>query len=195
MTKPRLLCDVDGVLANYQGAMLNVLNACGFAYRRNDIVTFDHEGWMCEDALKVFNQVVLDEHAGYEFYRDLDLLPGAQRLLPGGDLYSRFDIRYVTASNKTPAWIKARYEWFVDHGVNPAREVIFCATEEKQHITGDYMIDDHRPTVTDWAERGGVGLLVDAPWNRGKAFDCYRLNSTSDACAFLDVQTRWAKSA
>lgn len=203
MIKPRLLVDCDGVLADYHQAMLNVLNACGFAYRRSDVTAFDHEKWMCEDALKLFNQIVNDEHTGYDFYRDLELLPRAERLLPGGDLYNCFDVRYVTASNKTPAWIKARYEWFVDHGVNPAKQVIFCATEEKQHIDGAYLIDDNLDVVNSWSRDSErywrrVSILVDAPWNRGKLLgenDQHRLSSTSDACAFLDLRGRHAALA
>jgi 5'(3')-deoxyribonucleotidase len=195
MTKPRLICDVDGVLADYHGAVINVLNAHGFAYSRRDMKSFDHAAWMCDEAFRLFESIVMDPNTGYEFYRDLELLPRAHRLLPGGDLYERFNIIYVTASNKTPEWIKARFQWFVEHGVNPARQVVFCATAEKEHITGEYMIDDHLPTVVEWSTRGGIGLLIDAPWNRGAATDCYRLNSTSEACAFLDVQTKWPKSA
>jgi 5'(3')-deoxyribonucleotidase len=157
MIKPTVLLDVDGVLADFAGALLDW---AGPQYTRDHL-----SEWDLTKALGLADrQSEFDAVAGEPgFCESLPLLDGAQDFVE--DLRLVADIVVVTSPySAAKLWTYDRLIWLERHFKITKHDVIFA--KRKHLVRGDVMIDDGPHNVEAFVRAGGRGLLIDQPWNR-----------------------------
>jgi|ERR1700722_4290093 len=148
-----LLCDCDGVLADFIGGMCRELRAYGFPYT--------------EDSFDCFSPTMPPavQEAWDEIYRrpgfcyGLDWYPGAKDFFL--ELQRLDKVIVVTAPGPGSTWHYERQEWL--SGVVHSRDVVFCDASVKPLLLGRLLVEDRAETVEHW---GGASILIDRPWNR-----------------------------
>jgi 5'(3')-deoxyribonucleotidase len=96
-----------------------------------------------------------------DFFRDLPVMPDAQRVLER--LQSRYDVFIATAAMEVPTSFTAKFLWLEEHFpfIAPSH-IVFCG--DKSILCADYLIDDN-PRQLDLFR--GEGILYTAPANVG----------------------------
>lgn len=159
----RVLCDIDGVVANYNQRYLECLRlATGRFHRPEEITT-----WEYRDCLKLTPE---DEKATDEILKhnlDLDEFPGAVDAVR--DIARWHQVVFVTSpSYHIPEWTYRRQAWLEKRF--PGLPVIH--TKHKELIPGDVLIDDRPSNLRDWiyAHHNGWGILWAQPYNANEAY-------------------------
>lgn len=158
----RILVDVDGVICNFCQVYLHELAMFSGRYHKESDVTDWH-----------FDKCVSSEAEDRAVWRWLQVedavrtipeYPGATDFL--ASLRARGQVVAVTTPANTPRWCYERTQWLLDRGFK-SEEIIFA--KDKSLVRGDVLIDDHPENVNAFAGAGGVGILLDRPWNRSAA--------------------------
>lgn len=135
----RIFVDLDGVLADWEGAVSKI-----FGKHHSEVK--GHVLWPFIAKSKTF-------------WVDLEKLPDADILW---DNIKNHDIKILTgcpkssfenAKNQKLSWCKEHF---------PDAEVITCLAKDKQlHIveSGDILIDDNQSNCKRWEEAGGISIL------------------------------------
>jgi 5'(3')-deoxyribonucleotidase len=159
-----ILLDVDGVLADFTGAVLRVGNKFSGMQKTHEDVTM----W---DIWKVFpdrcKEDILKEVSSAGFCSGLECLPHAKKMV--SNLREMGDVYAVTSPwHSSPTWCWERTLWLLEHFGFEANQVVH--THEKRLVRGDVLIDDRVETIKAWdAEVGNIlGILWDAPYNRSE---------------------------
>lgn len=143
----RVLLDCDGVLADFVGGFLAIVNrACGTFYTHEHVTEYDvckALGITTEQATHAFDTV----SGSRGFALALEPLPGAidgvRRLQEIADVF------IVTSPwNSSPTWTHEREAWLRRHFDIPHRRVIH--TGAKYMVRGDFLVDDKTETLTRW---------------------------------------------
>lgn len=171
--RPVILVDVDGVLADFPGAVQRSLR-----------LTQPLEHWDVKDSLvalglpsdRVQDLTEQYEAATYrrgwcraiEPYRYAGLFVTQLRKL--GRV-----VALTAPFHGRPYWLQERLDWLQDVLGFSARDVVFCPSDLKPLVDGDYLIEDRPDTLVAWAERRAAndphmirsgGFLVGQPYNR-----------------------------
>lgn len=180
--RPVVLLDCDGVLADFAGGFLKLVNAhFGTAFTPSDVTTYDIAaalGWTREKADEAYGLIT----ASVRFAADLDVFPGAadgvRRLAELAEIY------VVTPPWHTqPTWCHDRTNWLWRNFEIPAHRVIH--TSAKHLISGDVLIDDKLSHCEEWRARwDGLAVLWSTPHNRRDLWDG---QSTSDWAFLVDL--------
>ena len=183
--KPRVLLDVDGVLADFIGEFLRVVHReTGVKVAHNDITT--HE---VVDSLPLGKTQA--DHVWHIFsMRNTaatmkpypGAVEGAKKLMKVADVY------FVTSPVKTsPRWCYDRTSWLSKHfGEAQARRVAY--TSEKHIVQGDFLVDDRADNLEGWAKESPTRtpILWGQPWNKKS-----KLKRLSDWGTLLQVVKAW----
>lgn len=176
MSKEKIiLCDVDGVLADFTGALLE---QCGTSLKASDVNNWDLFSMMephCRaKAFKILK--------GYDFWRNLPVLPHAKEAIE--DLRRQGKVVFVTSpwANATSGWQckgwgYARAHWLKEHFNATHADVIIAYS--KGFVTGDILIDDRFKNIDEWSKMNpnGQAFLMRRPHNRDDAWeDCVRIS-------------------
>lgn len=155
----RILCDVDGVLADFVGLVLDyVRKNTGLAYLPSAV-----DEWDCFACLN------LSEH--WPFFREqVDCLGlcRSMRPLPGAREWftevERIGTVKVCTTPMTCAWLTQRAEWLVEFGI-PLKDQIQAF--EKAELAGswDVLIDDKVENCITFAAAGGRAFCIATPYN------------------------------
>lgn len=147
----KIYFDMDGVLTDFDGA---VETLCGIQRRSQEASTPEQDDLLWERVRNV----------PHFFYR-LEPLPGAVEMFRR--VYEKFGDRVeiltgipkerrgiVTAAQDKREWVKQYLsDTVVVNTVYKAEKPSFC-----RHA-GDVLVDDLRPTIRTWNDRGGIGIL------------------------------------
>jgi 5'(3')-deoxyribonucleotidase len=158
--KPRVLVDVDGVLADFVGHTFATLTALGGPERR-------HENVVQWDILDVvppeFKEGLNQQWHSKGWCQTIPELPGAGRAVR--ELQSVADLHILTAAFPAPYWHHERLEWLYHRVGVKGRDVTFSC--RKEFVYGDVFVDDKTEHVVAWAERHPTGraFLWAQPWN------------------------------
>lgn len=157
-----VLLDCDGVLSDFLGGLLSIVNA-----ERNTIFRPDDcTEW---DIGKAFNldwgyltQVV--ERPGFCY--SLDLLPGVKDAVFGLRCTGA-EVFCVTSPFSGPTWMSERSAWLKDRLEIDKAHVFHGYT--KRLVRGDVLVDDKPETIVEWAKAWpeSTALLWSASYNRG----------------------------
>lgn len=168
--KPIVLMDCDGVLADFMGAVLPMINdLLGTSHRIEDVTEFSFA-----DALRLTPEQAADVKrmigSAPRLADRLQVYPGAKDGVR--QLREIAEIHIVTSSwdsNETwefdrKAWLKRNFE-FGHHDVT--------FTAEKHRVHGDVLVDDKTSTCAAWRAVWGRGIAVQwqTPHNRRDAWD------------------------
>lgn len=165
MTKTVLL-DVDGVLANFIGSVLDVVRAVtGASYTPEHVTQFDFTKSLdlhADDAREVKRRV--SEVPG--FWSGLspfdEAIEGVARLREVAEV-----VIVTSPWNSCRTWLHDRETWLKRHFDIPHSHVI--AANAKHYVTGDFFVDDKTETLVRWRDRNGrIGTAIQwqTPHNR-----------------------------
>ncbi|HEY3496223.1 MAG TPA: hypothetical protein VGK73_16100 [Polyangiaceae bacterium] len=159
----RILCDVDGVLADFVGLVLDyVQKNTGLSYLPSAV-----DQWDC------FACLGLKEHWPY-FRTQVDELGlcRTMREIPGArEFYA--ELRRLTGEGgkvrvcttpMTTAWLTQRAEWLVEFGVPLNEQIQWCDKHELVPAY-DILIDDKAENCESFVRAGGVAWCIATPYN------------------------------
>ena len=154
-----MLCDVDGVLANFAELLMKVL------YRPIE----DAETITEYDLQKTLSP---EEHERIVRLLEMPIAPLA--MAPHDDALrfvqaARAQNIQVLAMTSCPLpWVASRTQWLAECFDFHSDEILFIPRDLKKLVRGDMLVEDHLPTVAEWIDLNpkGSALLVDRPWNR-----------------------------
>ena len=158
MTGPRVILDVDGVVADF---VPHLLQAIGYEGGAETITDYDLRKFLTLAQQERMDQTL----AQGEFWHTLPVIEGA---LEGIDEIreQRHEIIWATSPwVACPNWEGIRREWLYRHfDVDPS-EIVF--TFQKQLLTAEFFIDDSPEAVVAWqrAHSRGRAVLYSAPHN------------------------------
>lgn len=150
MTKPIMLLDVDGPIADWKQGYIDRLNlATGLNYSIDDT----GYNWSIEDDLK------LDPSIAASIYAEMDG-PGIAASLPNTHMAvdavrehsTLYDLVFLTAySRKSVDWVHGRGLWLTERfGREQGNKVVH--THYKYLVYGDVFIDDKVDHLVEWQQ-------------------------------------------
>lgn len=166
----RIVVDVDGVLADFTGALCDWLNKKGHAIKRGHHYGVD-EFRDYRLTATIPEKVLKDAANDPNFVFNVPRFEGAQQFLK--DLLAQgHQIDIVTAPWDVGPYHRQAREDFMDAMLwkmrNQGLPVTFdwATAEERVMMPGDLLIDDKFETALAWAKTGRPCILFDQPWNR-----------------------------
>ncbi len=189
-TKPRVLLDVDGVLADFVGGVLAILGSRFDIWRKPEEITeFDLSkslGLHPDIVTALFGEITNRQR----FAADLAVYPGAvdgvRRLHEIADVY------VVTSPwNSNPTWTHDREAWLARHFDIPHSHVVH--TSAKHLVCGDLLVDDKTSTLVEWsnAHPGGFAVQWQTPHNRLDGWKRRTATSWSELLDFVRARRIW----
>lgn len=183
IAKPRVLLDCDGVLADFIGGVMPIINSLlGTSYTPADVTEFSFAealGMTPEQGAAVKRAI----GAAPRLSAGLAVYPGA---IDGvRRLREIADVHIVTSSwDSNETWEFDRKAWFKRHFGIDHHGITFTA--EKHRVTGDVLVDDKTSTCEAWraAWPQGVAVLWATPHNRRDLWDG---QCTSDWDRLIDI--------
>lgn len=158
-----ILCDCDGVLADFVGACLvDLYKISGVAMTADDITSWNMFDLMPE----AHRGDVISRIGRQSWCREIPIYDGAQEFVDA--LTQRNEMYVVTSPWTGNWWHSERVDWLGAHlGVSAGR-IIFA--HNKTMIRGDALIDDRLSHIVDWSKANpdGIGVLVDRAYNQGE---------------------------
>lgn len=181
MRKPRLLLDVDGIVADFVGAAVKVMSEkSGRRISSDDVVHWEVTSVLDDHAVR---EACKEEFNKAGFCSAFEVYDGAQAAVRR--LQELTELFFVTAPMRSsPTWMPERVSWLERHFAVDHRHVVFAS--KKHIISGDFMVDDAPGNIAPWlaSNPGSVGLLWDRPYNRGPdAAGMARVSSWDDVLA------------
>lgn len=173
---PLVLLDVDGVLCDFVGSLLEAINAyTNMEFQREDIT-----GWDVAESLRIPKKTL------NEVYKRSISLPGwCKRLQPYPGAVDGFrrlkevaEVHIVTTPfASSDFWLQERVEWLHTHFKVKPEEITF--TSRKELVKGDYLVDDKVETCVKWGgkirARQERAILWSTPHNKLPVdAGCYR---------------------
>lgn len=168
----RIVLDVDGVLANFVGSALEIINALsGDQFWEGNVTMWNMEALLPPELRPAFFWHV--EQPG--FVERMEPLRGethvARELMRRGH-----DVVFATSPWKTsPHWEQERRSWLAREF---GRNVEVHSVADKSPVSGDVFVDDKPIHVQQWqaANPTGRAFLFDATYNRA-VYGCNRISS------------------
>ena len=168
----RILCDIDGVVADFVSAACHTIDPNGDAYVPEDFKHWDMSKTLTIAAQDILDVATCEQHWCYRIPEYQGSRNFMKRLKELGD------VRALTAAvGNSKHWINERKAWLYECSGIVEKHIVFCPGEEKQFHSGDVLIEDRLETCVQWAARwrdpkdtgydGGRAILIDRPWNRG----------------------------
>jgi 5'(3')-deoxyribonucleotidase len=164
MKKPRLLLDVDGVLANFLSRAFPIIESLsGVRYVPEDLTSWDIFETVDRSIEKNFYRLCTAPGVAYS----LPVYPGAKEGV--ARLQEIAEVYIVTSPMaNNPTWAYEREQWLLTHFDIPSKRVVH--TSAKHICAGDVLIDDRPKNIQTWRaeHKLGIGLLWDQPYNRNE---------------------------
>lgn len=157
------MLDVDGIIADFMGAAIKVMNKIsGKNITADQVTEWEVTTALDDDAHKLASKIEFNK-AG--FASTFEIYDGSIEAVE--QLKQLTDLHFVTSPTVTnPTWVHDRVNWLSKHfKVNP-KDVHH--TSKKWVVCGDVMLDDHPENLNLWVEQwpGKLPLLWDRPYNR-----------------------------
>lgn len=166
-TKPRVLVDVDGCMANFIAPALEIAKLHFGMHAEHDMIT----EWEVPRALGIKDHEEImrfyEPMRSFGYCRAIPPYTGAREALD--ELRAFADVRALTAPFRSKFWMHEREAWLVEVMGFDRKHIIFADKTEKPFHGGDYLIEDHVETVQAWSEVSNGfrhGILMDRPYNR-----------------------------
>lgn len=155
MARFRILCDVDGVLADLVGALAAEVPGL----READVTRYELAECLAPDMSGRAHRAM----ATPGFCSSLDWYPGARAFLAClrdvGDVFA-----VTTPYQDSATWPYERTRWLASE--LPKERILFAT--DKSIIGGTVLVEDSAENAAAWLEehRHGTAILIDRPWNQ-----------------------------
>lgn len=177
--------DVDGVLADFLGSALRIVNdMLNTKHLPSDVAEFDFcrsLGIDSNDAANIKRRI----GSTPGFARSIAVLPGAKR----GVIRLRevADVYVVTAPwNSNSTWTSEREGWLDQHFGIPYSRVVH--TSAKHVCAGDVLVDDRTETLERWQAAHPCGIAVQWETSSNR-LDGWNGQSTNDWDVLVNIVT------
>lgn len=156
MSKERIIIDMDEVIADPMGAMIDW-------YVREYGGTVDYSrmqgGSWSLGFPEEHRHLIRTRLHEPGFFRDLPVMEDSIRVLEG--INRRYELFIVSAATEFPNSLKEKHDWLQEHfPFLTWRQLVLCG--DKRLVTGDHMIDDH---VRNLEHFPGKKWLYSSPHN------------------------------
>lgn len=157
MTKPKVYLDMDGVLADFDGALYNE----GVIIDRDDNRLMkqhlDKSQWTDKERNTDAKVQVCMSRSG--FFRELDIMKGAEKLwaIAGNPIVLTARPKKEDPNNRV---CKEKREWITEYfGSIPDDRFICCVrSEKKDYAEGNILVDDLEWNCSEWKKAGGTAI-------------------------------------
>ena len=154
-----VLIDMDGVVADWVGSLLNLVKErLGINYLHKDIRDYNIRHLDLPDE-------VFTWPAEEGFWYNLEVLPEAKEFMKQIKLVTS-DWYFFTATGRSYA--RAAYEkrqWLRKHFKISYTKVVICDDKPGFIRPGDILLDDKHENVINSIKKGAHGFLIKQPWN------------------------------
>lgn len=187
MTRPHILLDCDGVLADFVGGVLAELKY--YQTIPEETTEADVTAWDIAGVLGItwpdINRVVYSP----DFVARLPVYDGAHDFVDA--LREIGDVTIVTSPYTGAVyWAQERLDWLKENFGFEAKDV--CSWGRKERVMGDILVDDARHNAQAFAETGRPVTLIARPWNDAAPL-CLVSRVSGYAAALDDVRTALEK--
>lgn len=185
MGKRRILCDVDGVWADFLATSFDIIHQLsGHRYLPADL----HDWDLFETVPRTFEGGFYDAWKKPGTCLSIPVIPGSHEGVKG--LQARGDLFVVTSPmNEVPTWTHERDTWLERHFGIPHKHIVH--TSAKFLVTGDVLIEDKPSNLQAWLEHHptGFGILWTHPYNEKINLGprVHRARTWEDVYAILDA--------
>ncbi|MGB1016084.1 MAG: 5' nucleotidase, NT5C type [Nannocystaceae bacterium] len=166
MTRPTVLLDVDGVVADFTAQILRLTHSLfDRRFTPEDVTEWDYKSalGLSDKEWRLVSTII----GSKDFAFELPVYPGA--ISGVQDLAKVADIYFVTSDWRTsPTWVYDRNRWLeLRFGRELGKQVIH--TSHKHLVRGDVFVDDKPSNVAAWASAwpSGIPVLWKRPYNDG----------------------------
>ncbi len=173
--KPRLLVDVDEVLADFQSPAFEVIaRITGRSYKPEDFEVWDIFTALNDEELQAVGEAI--ELPG--FCSSLRPTPGAVEAI--WEIREFADVYVVTSPQHNRHWVYERTEWLMEHFKFKKAQIIHTAA--KYMVRGHAFLDDKPEHVQHWAHENpeGLAMLWHIPNTRAIGQGLLRVKSWSE---------------
>lgn len=181
--RPRILLDVDGVLADFVTAFLAVVRfQLGRDHVPEDVTQFNLASSLGLSKLEFDQCAEIVSASG--FCRTLSVYPGATDGVAA--LHRIADVYIVTSPwNSNRTWTYDREQWLAEHFGIPHSRVVH--TSAKHLVRGDVLVDDKTETLHTWQAEHPTGRAIQwtTPHNRADAWEGWATSSWVDLCRMV----------
>lgn len=193
----RLLVDIDGVIADTVESGLGFFNSqFRTRYLRGDITEYNPKLKINDYGDRVpFGEYLIEKLKTPEFHRSTRPMPGSimalnEVIMEGHTIVLVTARSLDRAADLTKVWL--------DNNVVPYHDLQF--RKDKENMTGQLLIEDHRDTLirwNGWEDPGYLlrpGLLFNTDYNQGHLpWPLRRVEDWFDALAYIkgDLHKRW----
>lgn len=155
-----VLLDCDGVLADFTGGVLKVVNKrSGTNWKPADVKTFK-----ISENIGISNSLIYEIAGAAGFCMSLKPYPGAKEGV--AELKRKHDVYVVTSPiTSSPTWVYERTKWLKKHFSIDDDHVINASCKER--INGDMLVDDKAENLERWKKQwpAAKAFLWGRPWN------------------------------
>ncbi len=178
----RILCDVDGVFADFTTHALNSLGDLAPEGGADAITNWDILSLLSEEGRETC----------YRLWREAGWCSGLPLYQESLGFYEKLSslgkVIWVTAPMvDAPYWTHERTLWLQKHFGAELDDIVF--THDKSHVWGGVLIDDKVENVEKWSRTHpqGLGLLWDQPYNQkwSPSRNSLRVRSTTEVVSAI----------
>lgn len=184
--RKRVLLDVDGVLADFVGPALSLVEeATGRKYTREDVTAFDFAASL---GLSLAEAALVKKAISYRanWWSTLPVIDGAidgvERLRSVSDVYV-----LTSPWNSCPTWLHEREGWLKKHFGIPHSHILVGSA--KHLVAGDMLVDDKTETLREWSRLhghlGGRAVQWQTPHNRADEWSGLSTQSWEQLAAWV----------
>lgn len=163
LTKQNILLDMDGVLADFAGSAIRLLNE----KLKKDHTIEQYASEYGEFGMDKFYGISEEEFwsvIDYDeyFWYNIEPLPWAKELY--GMLLGFGEVMIVTSPAQNPVCAYHKYRWLYEHLNIKTENIILCS--KKHLLAGNgLLIDDYKKNVIEFMNAGGDAVCVPSNWN------------------------------
>lgn len=146
--EPVILLDCDGVLADFVGAVVNVLrDYSSLKWSHESFKQWDIFADVVDPKQPYLKELLIKRIERKSFCKAIKPFHHAKDAV--NLLRNYGDVKVITAPWKgSKHWMPEREEWLVDHFGFKHREIVFAA--DKSGYIGDIMVDDRGSNLKEW---------------------------------------------
>lgn len=161
MTKPIIFFDMDGVLTDFYGSVMEA-----FGRQKNRRFHPFPQKWNIWEHLGCTEKQFWDACRGTDFWANLDWCNGGhQLLLAAEEVVGAENIYLLTSPSRDPGSYAGKYLWVEKHLPNYLSRLILTGKKFLLAKDDRILVDDSDDNCRKFIEAGGLACLVPQPWN------------------------------